>query len=697
MGVVYYKYKSSKETISVPVPHSFVSVSELKQLILTSDKHGRGRTRGRGPREDIVLSNAQTGEEFLDENAMIPQNSTVLVRRTSGQQSEKIVLFSSREVIEDGAIASNKSEITESTSKSCSSTEVQDEDAAIASIIDAAELKWEDKPSKRGQTGGRSTSGRYGHGPVEGETPPPGYVCRSCGVPGHFIQHCQQERKTPPSGYVCYRCRIPGHFIHHCPTIGDPKFDDYKKPHTLVPEVSACPIDGIPSALAPAASVSVVDDLPAELHCRLCNKVMADAVLTSKCCFDSFCDKCIRDYIITQSKCICGVKVLADDLIPNQTLRSTIGNMLATRASSITSGTGKHRSSSGSNVDPNSASQTPSAALEKQSKDHHISSAAPDAGLQVATEHVSHLEHKLTTGVDLEVKDEGNSAGILVEKIVPTADARLKDVTDSTSKPATISGTMEPKASKTDQLKKKRKKADSTKIVHPNNANYGYSIPFDPAYCNPYVSGYPWLTDPYMYGPAGMPYGGYLMGPYGVNSIGNMPLQFPSAMQGNLANTHCWETQSMIHRANEDAARPRLAAKPKEPEPANQSRSSERNQRLSSSHGTDPSYKTSRSSSDRRDHRRSIDYVEDHRSSDYAEDHRSSKRMRASSPSPTGGDRHSRARSKYSSRKLTYEDSSPTGGDRHSRARSSHSSRSLTRIQAMMSATSRGDGEAKDR
>jgi E3 ubiquitin-protein ligase RBBP6 len=62
MGVVYYKYKSSKETISVPVPHSFVSVSELKQLILTSDKHGRGRTRGRGPREDIVLSNAQTGE-----------------------------------------------------------------------------------------------------------------------------------------------------------------------------------------------------------------------------------------------------------------------------------------------------------------------------------------------------------------------------------------------------------------------------------------------------------------------------------------------------------------------------------------------------------------------------------------------------------------------------------------------------------
>ncbi|KAG8061991.1 hypothetical protein GUJ93_ZPchr0003g18584 [Zizania palustris] len=590
MGVVYYKYKSAKETLSVPVLHSFVSVSELKQLILTSDKHGRGRTFGRGPREDIVISNAQTGEEFTDESALIPQNSTVLIRRTAGQLSQNIVLYSSQKVIGDGTITSNKSVITESTSKSHSSPEVQDEDSAIASIIDAAELKWEEKTSKKGQTSGRFTSERYGHGPVERETPP-GYVCRSCGVPGHFIQHCQQEKRTPPSGYICYRCRIPGHFIHHCPTIGDPKFDDYKKHQSLAPEVS-CLVDSIPSALAPAASVSFVDDLPAELHCQLCNKVMADAVLTSKCCFDSFCDKCIRDYIIMQSKCICGVKVLADDLVPNQTLRSTISNMLATRTSSITCGTGKHRSSSGSNLDPNSAGQTPSAALEKQSRDHHVSSGIPDDGLKIATEddHVS--QHKLTTGVNIKIKDEGNSAGMSVEKAVPTADVRLKNGSKSISKVAAISGTLEPKAARTDQSKK-RKKADSTKFSHPNNANYGYSIPFDPAYYNPYTSVYPWLTEPYMYGSLGMPYGGYQIGPYDVNSISNMPLAL--AMQGNLANDHSWETQSMLHRASGNASRSRLPVKPKET--AIQSRSSDRSQHLGSSHG-DPMNK-SRSSSDR--------------------------------------------------------------------------------------------------
>lgn len=44
-------------------------------------------------------------------------------------------------------------------------------------------------------------------------------------------------------------------------------------------------IEGMPSTHS-------VGDLPPELHCPLCKEVMKDAVLTSKCCFKSFCDKC---------------------------------------------------------------------------------------------------------------------------------------------------------------------------------------------------------------------------------------------------------------------------------------------------------------------------------------------------------------------------------------------------------------------
>jgi hypothetical protein len=131
-----------------------------------------------------------------------------------------------------------------------------------------------------------------GHGPLEGETPPQGYICRSCGVPGHFIQHCTQEIKKPPPGYICYRCRIPGHFIQQCPTTGDPNFHQDKMNRSLAPVVTPSAVDGILESLVSAASASVIDDLPVELHCQLCKKVMIDAVLASKCCFDSFCDKC---------------------------------------------------------------------------------------------------------------------------------------------------------------------------------------------------------------------------------------------------------------------------------------------------------------------------------------------------------------------------------------------------------------------
>ncbi|KAI4998749.1 hypothetical protein ZWY2020_054091 [Hordeum vulgare] len=563
MGVLYYKYKSAKETYPVQLPYSFISVSELKQLILTSNRHGIGRSRGRGPREDIALSNAQTGEEYADENAMIPQNVTVLVRRTAGQESENIVVISSRKVIEDGSIASNRSVVTESVSKSCSSAEMKDEDAAIAAVIDAAELKWEEQSFKRGQAPGRFISGRQnGHGSSEREAPPPGYVCRSCGVAGHFIQHCPQENQTPPPGYTCYRCRIPGHFIQHCPTIGDSKFDNYKMSRPVAPVVPLNPVDGILSALAPAASVSEVDDLPAELHCQLCNKVMADAVLTSKCCFVSFCDKCIRDYIITQSKCICGVKVLADSLIPNPTVRSTISNLLGTRTCSTASGTGKHRSSSGSNADPKSQSHTTSAALERDTKqclDSQLSPAASDARLQVATEHDQ--VDRPQKNSDLKSNTEG-SAGRSAEKAVPSADLpKPKDVSESTLKGTAISsGTLEPKVARSDQLKKKRKKADSSKAVHPNNADYGYNVPFDPSYCNPFNGGYvmgPFgVPEPYMYGSMGMPYGGFPMGPFGMNPFGNIPPQ-ALAMQGYPPNYQSWETQAAVHRDAEAAARAR--------------------------------------------------------------------------------------------------------------------------------------------
>jgi len=62
---------------------------------------------------------------------------------------------------------------------------------------------------------------------VNGRTekgPPDGYVCKKCGVPGHFFKACPQfEQRAPraprgpPEGYVCHKCGVSGHWIKDCP------------------------------------------------------------------------------------------------------------------------------------------------------------------------------------------------------------------------------------------------------------------------------------------------------------------------------------------------------------------------------------------------------------------------------------------------------------------------------------------------
>ncbi|TVU39129.1 hypothetical protein EJB05_12534, partial [Eragrostis curvula] len=298
---VYYRYRSGVDTFSVPVAAPTISVADLKRLILGTTRHGHGRTRGRGPRESVALSDARTGEEYADDDALVPRNSTVIVRRVAGPPAETIT------------VAPPSPKATHDDSASSGSRAQDEEDRAISAVIDAARLTWE---GHRPSQGGRWHVGRGG---------------------------AQEQRAPPPAGYVCHRCRVPGHFIQHCPTNGDPRFDFGRAS-------SATHL----AAPAPASTVPDGDNgMPPELHCRMCKKVMADAVVTSRCCFDSFCDACIRGRIVAESKCVCGAPARADDLVPNQTLRVTIANMLATRAAAAAD---NQKSSTGSNDKPTSQS-----------------------------------------------------------------------------------------------------------------------------------------------------------------------------------------------------------------------------------------------------------------------------------------------------------------------------------------------------
>ncbi|KAM7525527.1 hypothetical protein LguiA_015429 [Lonicera macranthoides] len=362
---VYYKFKSAKDYDSIPIDGHFISVANLKEKIFES-KH-----LGRGTDFDLVVTNAQTNEEYLNEATLIPKNTSVLIRRVPGQPRLRIltapVTDQDETMVDDkppedvqptnssflGADPSvskylDDSEWDEFGNDLYAIPEVlpvqssnpvldtpppskADEDSKIKALIDTPALDWQHQPSDGfGRGFGRGMGSRMMGGRGFG---------RGAGL----------ERKTPPQGYICHRCKVPGHFIQHCPTNGDPNFDVKRvKPPTGIPKsmLMATPdgsyalpsgavavlkpneaafekeIEGMPSA-------RVIGDFPPELRCPLCKQGMKDAVLTSKCCFTSFCDKCIRDYIMSKSACVCGAtNILADDLLPNKTLRDTINRLL---------------------------------------------------------------------------------------------------------------------------------------------------------------------------------------------------------------------------------------------------------------------------------------------------------------------------------------------------------------------------------
>ncbi|KNA19128.1 hypothetical protein SOVF_064550 isoform B [Spinacia oleracea] len=369
---VYYKFKSAKDYDSISIDGHFISVANLKERIFES-KH-----LGRGTDFDLVVTNAQTNEEYLDEAMLIPKNTSVLIRRVPGRPRMPIVTQPDEPKVEDkvendqpakanyfaadssGFGDFEASELDDEFGNDLyatipemtpgqSSNPMQDlvppskadEDSKLKAFIENSGFDWQRQPADgfgAGRGFGRGARGGRGFG-------------RGAGGGGGG----GMERKTPPQGYICHRCKVPGHFIQHCPTNGDPNFDIRKvKPPTGIPKsmLVATPdgsyalpsgtsavlkpneaafereIEGLPSTRS-------VGELPPELHCPLCKEVMKDAVLTSKCCFNSFCDKCIRDYIMSKSICVCGARdMLADDLLPNKTLRDTINRILESGNSS---------------------------------------------------------------------------------------------------------------------------------------------------------------------------------------------------------------------------------------------------------------------------------------------------------------------------------------------------------------------------
>jgi hypothetical protein len=72
------------------------------------------------------------------------------------------------------------------------------------------------KRAKHAKVGDDGKSASYG-------PPPPGYVCKACHCPGHWLEQCERrdeyKRGAPPAGYVCHKCNQVGHWVHNCTVV----------------------------------------------------------------------------------------------------------------------------------------------------------------------------------------------------------------------------------------------------------------------------------------------------------------------------------------------------------------------------------------------------------------------------------------------------------------------------------------------
>ncbi|XP_077239447.1 E3 ubiquitin ligase PARAQUAT TOLERANCE 3-like isoform X2 [Tasmannia lanceolata] len=479
---VYYKFKSAKDYDSVSIDGHFISVANLKEKIFES-KH-----LGRGTDFDLMVSNAQTNEEMLPVQPVNPMQVAPPDRA--------------------------------------------DEDNKLKALINTSALDWQGQTSEAFGSGrgfGRSVGGRMmaGHG---------------------FGRGGGWERKTPPQGYICYRCKVPGHFIQHCPTNGDPNYDVRRvKPPTGIPKsmLMATP-DG--SYALPSGAVAVlkpneaafekeieglpstrlVIDLPPEFCCPLCKEVMKDAVLTSKCCFKSFCDKCIRDHIISKSSCVCGAtNILADDLLPNKTLRETISRLLESTTSSA------ERAGSFSQVqDMESAlcpqPKAPSPTLSATAKEAHLSPSHKDdtPNLKQTSNEAKAVNAPQQSGENITTKNvnlfEAMRESMSFKEPKSQGSAPLADEEVQQSVPIS-----EPEKKK--KKKKARLPANATDLqwkTPQDLAAENYMMPFGPSSYNPYWGGVQWGLDGYM-----APYSGAMPmgypGPFDLPFGGGGPFDLP--------------------------------------------------------------------------------------------------------------------------------------------------------------------------
>ncbi|KAJ1960557.1 Retinoblastoma-binding protein [Dispira parvispora] len=327
MSQVHYKFKSAKDYSSLTFDGLAISVFDLKQEVL--------KAKRLSPDDfDLVITNAQSNEEYHDDGTLIPKNTSVFVSRvpvkpgksglasaTGGGSGQSYGSGAGRNAMPPsmthslthrhphsvqppptgtGMTTSNMA--TSDFNNPALSTVPQTEDEQIQQIMEQSNLQWEQQATEMANN--QAKHQRYRPHPRN----PSGHM---------------HPARPLPANYICHRCGQKGHWISDCPTNADKGFGQPRiKRTTGIPKSFLQKIDALPedkAAMVTADGSLVIaqanDDawkkiqqytknslatdeslqgifVPPEFQCHQCHGLLRDAVRTP-CCHTAFCDECI--------------------------------------------------------------------------------------------------------------------------------------------------------------------------------------------------------------------------------------------------------------------------------------------------------------------------------------------------------------------------------------------------------------------
>ncbi|KAF9155412.1 E3 ubiquitin-protein ligase rbbp6 [Linnemannia schmuckeri] len=250
MSKVHYKFKSSKDYDSATFDGHSISVFDLKKEILIA----KGL---KGP-DDLALTHAESGEEYYDDAALIPRNTSVLVARVPakpGRGGAQRYLEGAGPVPRGGNMTRNVFEKPGSSTHHDpmggskvyrNTTSLLQEEGPPVEAVDMSQMTEEEKmkfvfeqqtshwgKTQEGMANAQfrplskfqgATRNQPQNGPrAAGEV---GSGAGSSNSGAYPRQPMDQQQRPPPNTYVCYRCGKKGeHWIQFCPTNNDKSFE----------------------------------------------------------------------------------------------------------------------------------------------------------------------------------------------------------------------------------------------------------------------------------------------------------------------------------------------------------------------------------------------------------------------------------------------------------------------------------------